>query len=29
MDLNPRGYVVKEAFSDAFNYMKNGTLLAR
>ncbi len=25
--LNPRGYVVKEAFSDAFNYMKNGTLL--
>ena len=24
---NPRGYVVKEAFSDAFNYMKNGTLL--
>jgi type I restriction enzyme M protein len=27
MDLNPRGFVVKEAFSDAFNYMKNGTLL--
>ncbi|OEE37059.1 hypothetical protein A1QS_04730 [Vibrio ordalii FS-238] len=27
VDLNPRGYVVKEAFSDAFNYMKNGTLL--
>jgi type I restriction enzyme M protein len=27
IDLNPRGYVVKEAFSDAFNYMKNGTLL--
>ncbi|PWF65250.1 restriction endonuclease subunit M [Shewanella sp. BC20] len=26
-DTNPRGYVVKEAFSDAFNYMKNGTLL--
>ena len=25
--LNPRGYVAKEAFSDAFNYMKNGTLL--
>ena len=24
---NPRGYVVKAAFSDAFNYMKNGTLL--
>lgn len=27
INLNPRGYVVKEAFSDAFNYMKNGTLL--
>jgi len=26
-DMNPRGYVVKEAFSDAYNYMKNGTLL--
>jgi len=26
-DINPRGFVVKEAFSDAFNYMKNGTLL--
>jgi len=26
-DTNSRGYVVKEAFSDAFNYMKNGTLL--
>ncbi|MEG7595916.1 N-6 DNA methylase [Vibrio cholerae] len=26
-DTNPRGFVVKEAFSDAFNYMKNGTLL--
>ncbi|WP_172591589.1 type I restriction-modification system subunit M [Shewanella xiamenensis] len=26
-DTNPRGYLVKEAFSDAFNYMKNGTLL--
>jgi type I restriction enzyme M protein len=25
--LNPRGFVVKSAFSDAFNYMKNGTLL--
>ena len=24
---NPRGFVVKEAFSDAYNYMKNGTLL--
>ena len=24
---NPRGHVVKAAFSDAFNYMKNGTLL--
>ncbi|MUK65240.1 N-6 DNA methylase [Aliivibrio fischeri] len=27
INLNPRGYVVKSAFSDAFNYMKNGTLL--
>ncbi|RTR34756.1 N-6 DNA methylase [Shewanella atlantica] len=27
IDKNSRGYVVKEAFSDAFNYMKNGTLL--
>jgi type I restriction enzyme M protein len=27
VDLNPRGFVVREAFSDAFNYMKNGTLL--
>ncbi|MDA7754239.1 type I restriction-modification system subunit M [Pseudomonadales bacterium] len=27
LDTNPRGYVVREAFSDAFNYMKNGTLL--
>lgn len=27
LNLNPRGYVVKAAFSDAFNYMKNGTLL--
>lgn len=27
MDTNPRGYVVKQAFSDAYNYMKNGTLL--
>lgn len=24
---NPRGFVAKEAFADAFNYMKNGTLL--
>jgi type I restriction enzyme M protein len=24
---NPRGFVAKEGFSDAFNYMKNGTLL--
>ncbi|MBF6058296.1 type I restriction-modification system subunit M [Thiomicrorhabdus heinhorstiae] len=27
IDINPRGLVAKEAFSDAFNYMKNGTLL--
>ena len=27
IDKNPRGFVVKEAFNDAFNYMKNGTLL--
>jgi len=27
IDINPRAYVVKAAFSDAFNYMKNGTLL--
>jgi len=27
INVNPRGYVAKEAFSDAFNYMKNGTLL--
>ncbi|WP_087693622.1 class I SAM-dependent DNA methyltransferase [Pseudomonas sp. PE-S1G-1] len=27
IDNNPRGFVAKEAFSDAFNYMKNGTLL--
>lgn len=27
IDKNPRGYVVKQAFSDAYNYMKNGTLL--
>lgn len=26
-NMNPRGFVVREAFSDAFNYMKNGTLL--
>ena len=25
--INPRGHVVREAFADAFNYMKNGTLL--
>lgn len=24
---NPRGFMVKEVFSDAFNYMKSGTLL--
>lgn len=29
VDKNPRGFVVKEAFSDAFNYMKNGTLLCQ
>jgi type I restriction enzyme M protein len=27
INTNPRGFVVKEALSDAFNYMKNGTLL--
>jgi len=27
INSNPRGFVAKEAFSDAFNYMKNGTLL--
>lgn len=27
IDKNPRGFVAREAFSDAFNYMKNGTLL--
>lgn len=27
IDKNPRGFIVREAFSDAFNYMKNGTLL--
>ncbi len=26
-NTNARGFVAKEAFSDAFNYMKNGTLL--
>jgi type I restriction enzyme M protein len=26
-DRNQRGFVAKEAFADAFNYMKNGTLL--
>ncbi|MFA0327072.1 N-6 DNA methylase [Vibrio splendidus] len=25
--VNPRAFVVKQAFEDAFNYMKNGTLL--
>lgn len=27
MPIEPRRFVVKEAFSDAFNYMKDGTLL--
>jgi len=27
INSNPRGFVCKAAFSDAFNYMKNGTLL--
>ena len=27
IDKNPRSYVVRQAFSDAYNYMKNGTLL--
>lgn len=27
IDKNPRGFVVKQAFSDAYNYMKNGTQL--
>ncbi|WP_319784186.1 N-6 DNA methylase [Oceanisphaera sp. IT1-181] len=27
VDTNPRGFVVRQALSDAFNYMKNGTLL--
>lgn len=26
-DTNPRGFVVREGLSDAYNYMKNGTLL--
>ncbi len=26
-DTNPRGFVVKQGLSDAYNYMKNGTLL--
>lgn len=26
-DTNPRGFVVREGMSEAFNYMKNGTLL--
>jgi type I restriction enzyme M protein len=27
IDANPRGFVVREGMSEAFNYMKNGTLL--
>ena len=27
INTNPRGYLVKQAFGDAYNYMKNGTLL--
>ncbi|MDO3387957.1 class I SAM-dependent DNA methyltransferase [Gilvimarinus sp. SDUM040013] len=27
IQTNPRGFIVREAFSDAYNYMKNGTLL--
>jgi type I restriction enzyme M protein len=27
LDSNPRGFVVKEGLSEAFNYMKSGTLL--
>jgi type I restriction enzyme M protein len=27
IDKNPRGFVVREGLSDAYNYMKNGTLL--
>ena len=27
IDTNPRGFVVREGLSEAFNYMKNGTLL--
>lgn len=27
IDINPRGFVVKQGLSDAYNYMKNGTLL--
>jgi len=27
LDMNPRGFVIREGMSEAFNYMKNGTLL--
>lgn len=27
IDTNPRGHVVNQGLSDAYNYMKNGTLL--
>ena len=27
IDINPRGFVVKQGLNDAYNYMKNGTLL--
>ena len=27
LELNPRGFIVREGLSEAFNYMKNGTLL--
>ncbi len=27
IDTNPRGFVVRQGLSDAYNYMKNGTLL--
>lgn len=27
VDTNPRGFVVRQGLSDAYNYMKNGTLL--
>jgi hypothetical protein len=29
IDKNPRGFVVRQAFSDAYNYMKNGTCCVR